>query len=99
MAECLRLRPKEAQEILGCSKSYLRSLVRAGKISLFRESSRYVFFRRADVLRLCGIGDAPDHAEEPAQEPAEAPIPQIVDDGPRSGEKRRGRPRKRLEVR
>ena len=99
MAEALRIRPKEAMALLGCSKSYLRDLVRRGKLTAYKESPRYCFFRRADVEKLCGVGIEEPATRDPAPMLTEKPIPQIINE-PQTSPKRRGRPRKqRLEVR
>ena len=95
-----RMRWKEVLAVLGVSKSYGHTLVRRGLLRPHRESPRYTWFLREEVLALAtgGAAAVADHAEEPAQEPAGEAFPQIVNTQPKAVTKRRGRPRKVREV-
>lgn len=47
-----RLNWQQACEILGCSKTHLYRLVRAGKVPIYGIGKRYRWFSRADCEKL-----------------------------------------------
>ena len=97
--EKLRWRMEDVQAVWGCSKAYVRAAVKRGLLTPHRESRRFVWYERAEVMRLCGINAAAAAGEQNSVAPAPEgkSTPQIVD-AP-TQKRGRGRPRKpRLEA-
>ena len=54
-----RLNWQQACEILGCSKTHLYRLVRAGKVPIYGIGKRYRWFSRADCEKLLHGNNSP----------------------------------------
>lgn len=95
-----RMRWKEVLAVLGISKTYGSTLVRRGLLHPHKESRRFTWFLRSEVMALATGGSEPSATiNNPAPKPAETPMPRIINE-PQTSPKRRGRPRKaKLEVR